>query len=107
MVGQSDYLNKNLSTRIGWEEIRAVQNENVYFLNENLANNWGASTVDLINTLSKITQSKEDPGMIYLNQYSEEIENPSLFENNILYLGLFIFLGLFVYSRTRKQKETA
>ena len=105
VVGHSDYLNKDLSTRIGWEEIRAVQNDNVYFLNENLANNWGASTVDLINTLSEITQSQEDPGMIYLNQYSEEIQNPSVFENNILYIVLFIFLGLFVYSRTRKQKE--
>ena len=52
-------MNKDLSTRIGWEEIRAVQNDNVYFLNENLANNWGASTVDLINTLSEITQSQE------------------------------------------------
>ena len=106
VVGHSDYLNKDLSTRIGWEEIRAIQNDNIYFLNENLANNWGVSTVDLINTLSEIAQSQEDPGMIYLNEYSEEIQNPSVFENNILYLVLFIFLGLFVYSRTRKQKET-
>ena len=106
VVGHSDYLNKDLSTRIGWEEIRAVQNDNVYFLNENLANNWGASTVDLINTLSEIAQFQEDPGLIYLNEYSEEIQNPSVFENNILYIVLFIFLGLFVYSRTRKQKET-
>ena len=106
VVGHSDYLNKDLSTRAGWEEIRAVKNENVYFLNENLANNWGASTVDLINTLSEIAQFQEDPGLIYLNEYSEEIQNPSVFENNILYLVLFILIGLFVYSRTRKQKET-
>ena len=106
VVGHSDYLNKDLSTRIGWEEIRAIQSDNVYFLNENLANNWGVSTVDLINTLSEIAQSQEDPGLIYLNEYSEEIQNPSVFENNILYLVLFIFLGLFVYSRTKKQKET-
>ena len=106
VVGHSDYLNKDLSTRIGWQEIRAIQNDNVYFLNENLGNNWGVSTVDLINTLSQIAQSQEDPGLIYLNEYSEEIQNPSVFENNILYLVLFIFLGLFVYSRTRKQKET-
>ena len=106
VVGHSDYLNKDLSIRAGWEEIRAVKNENVYFLNENLANNWGASTVDLINTLSEIAQFQEDPGLIYLNEYSEEIQNPSVFENNILYLVLFILIGLFVYSRTRKQKET-
>ena len=46
VVGHSDYLNKDLSTRVGWEEITAVQSGNVFFLDENLANNWGASTVD-------------------------------------------------------------
>ena len=51
VVGHSDYLNKDLSTRNGWEEITAVQSESVYFLDENLANNWGVSTVDLLNTL--------------------------------------------------------
>ena len=104
-MGHSDYLNKDLSTRVGWEQIAAVQTGNVFFLDENLANNWGVSTVDLINTLSEIAQFQEDPGLIYLNEYSEEIQNPSVFENNILYLVLFIFLGLFVYSRTKKQKE--
>ena len=106
VVGHSDYLNKDLSTRIGWEQIGAVQTGNVFFLDENLANNWGASTVDLINTLSEIGQSQEDPGLIYINQYSEEIQNPSVLVNNILYLVLFILIGLFLYSRKNQQKET-
>ena len=105
VVGHSDYLNKDLSTRVGWEEITAVQSGNVFFLDENLANNWGASTVDLLNTLSEIGQSQEDPGVVYSNLYSEEIQNSSVFENNILYLVVFILIGLVAYSRTR-QKET-
>ena len=104
VVGHSDYLNKDLSTRVGWGEITAVQSGNVFFLDENLANNWGASTVDLLNTLSEIGQSQEDPGIIYSNLYSEEIQNSSVFQNNILYLVLFILIGLVVYSRT-SQKE--
>ena len=105
VVGHSDYLNKDLSTRIGWEEITAVKSSNVYFLDENLANNWGASTVDLINTLSEIGQGQQDPGLVYLNKYTQEIQNPSVFENNLLYLVLFILIGLFVYLRTGQQKE--
>jgi iron complex transport system substrate-binding protein len=105
VVGHSDYLNKDLSTRVGWGEITAVQSGNVFFLDENLANNWGASTVDLLNTLSAIGQSQEDPGIVYSNLYSEEIQNSSVFENNILYLVMFILVGLVAYSRT-KQKET-
>jgi len=105
VVGHSDYLNKDLSTRVGWEEITAVQSGNVFFLDENLANNWGASTVDLLNTLSEIGQSQEDPGVVYSNLYSEEIQNSSVFENNILYLVVFILIGLVAYSQTR-QKET-
>ena len=106
VVGHSDYLNKDLSTRVGWEQIAAVQTGSVFFLDENLANNWGASTVDLLNTLSEIGQSQEDPGLIYINKYSEEIQNPQVFENNILYLVLFILIGLFLYSRRNQQKET-
>ena len=106
IVGHSDYLNKDLSTRVGWEEITAIQSGNLFFLDENLANNWGTNTVDLLNTLSEVTQSQEDPGVVYSNQYSDEIQNSSVFRNNILYLVLFILIGLISYSRTRtKQKE--
>ena len=106
IVGHSDYLNKDLSTRVGWEEITAIQSGNLFFLDENLANNWGTNTVDLLNTLSEVTQSQEDPGVVYSNQYSDEIQKSSVFQNNILYLVLFILIGLISYSRTRtKQKE--
>ena len=106
IVGHSDYLNKDLSTRVGWEEITAIQSGNLFFLDENLANNWGTNTVDLLNTLSEVTQSQEDPGVVYSNQYSDEIQNSSVFQNNILYLVLFILIGLISYSRTKtKQKE--
>ena len=105
IVGHSDYLNKDLSTRVGWEEITAIQSGNLFFLDENLANNWGTNTVDLLNTLSEVTQSQENPGVVYSNQYSDEIQNSSVFQNNILYLVLFILIGLIAYSRTR-QKET-
>ena len=106
IVGHSDYLNKDLSTRIGWEEITAIQSGNLFFLDENLANNWGTNTVDLLNTLSEVTQSQEDPGVVYSNQYSDEIQNSSVFQNNILYIVLFILIGLISYSRTKtKQKE--
>tara|TARA_B000000475_G_scaffold270458_1_gene266133 strand:- start:2842 stop:3849 length:1008 start_codon:yes stop_codon:yes gene_type:complete len=106
IVGHSDYLNKDLSTRVGWEEITAIQSGNLFFLDENLANNWGTNTVDLLNTLSEVTQSQENPGVVYSNQYSDEIQNSSVFQNNILYLVLFILIGLISYSRTRtKQKE--
>ena len=107
IVGHSDYLNKDLSTRVGWEEITAIQSGNLFFLDENLANNWGTNTVDLLNTLSEVTQSQEDPGVVYSNQYSDEIQNSSVFQNNILYLVLFILLGLFLYSRRNQQKEAA
>ena len=106
IVGHSDYLNKDLSTRVGWEEITAIQSGNLFFLDENLANNWGTNTVDLLNTLSEVTQLQEDPGVVYSNQYSDEIQNSSVFQNNILYIVLFILIGLISYSRTRtKQKE--
>ena len=45
IIGHSDYLNKDLSTRVGWEDINAIKNSNVYFLDENLANNWGATLI--------------------------------------------------------------
>ena len=54
VIGHSDYLNKDLSTRMGWEDINAIENSNVYFLDENLANNWGTTTVDLVEQIALI-----------------------------------------------------
>ena len=52
VIGHSDYLNKDLSTRTGWEGINAIENSNVYFLDENLANNWGTTTVELVEQIA-------------------------------------------------------
>ena len=52
VIGHSDYLNKDISTRMGWEDINAIENSNVYFLDENLANNWGTTTVDLVKQIA-------------------------------------------------------
>ena len=52
VIGHSDYLNKDLSTRMGWEDIKAIENSNVYFLDENLANNWGTTTVELVEKIA-------------------------------------------------------
>jgi len=52
VIGHSDYLNKDLSTRMGWENINAIENSNVYFLDENLANNWGTTTVELVEQIA-------------------------------------------------------
>ncbi len=43
--------------------------------------------------------------LVYSNLYSEEIQNSSVFENNILYLVLFILIGLVGYSRTRQKEK--
>ena len=52
VIGHSDYLNKDLSTRMGWKDINAIENSNVYFLDENLANNWGTTTVELVEQIA-------------------------------------------------------
>ena len=52
VIGHSDYLNKDISTRMGWEDINAIENSNVYFLDENLANNWGTTTVELVEQIA-------------------------------------------------------
>ena len=52
VIGHSDYLNKDLSTRVGWEDMNAIENSNVYFLDENLANNWGTTTVELVEQIA-------------------------------------------------------
>jgi len=54
VVGHSDYLNKDFSTRPGWQDIKAIDSSNVYFLDENLANNWGTNTVRLVEEISNI-----------------------------------------------------
>ena len=103
VVGHSDYLNKDLSTRPDWKSISAVENGRVYFLDENLANNWGVSTVDLLNVLSEVVQSNQDPGILYLNKYFDDIQNLSSFQLNQI-LILLLVMTLIILTIRRKQK---
>lgn len=90
IVGHSDYLNKDLSTRAGWEAINAVQNENVYFLDENLANNWGTTTVQLVSELS--------------NSFSET-NKTNEFSDVFVLISLLVLsiIGIYI-PRKRKEK---
>ena len=54
VVGHSDYLNKDLSIRDGWGNLTAVQNSNVYFLDDTLASNWGTTTLELVSSLADV-----------------------------------------------------
>ena len=90
IVGHSDYLNKDLSTRAGWEAINAVQNENVYFLDENLANNWGTTTVQLVSELS--------------NSFSET-NKTNEFSDVFVLISLLVLSTIGIYiPRKRKEK---
>ncbi len=90
IVGHSDYLNKDLSTRAGWEAINAVQNDNVYFLDENLANNWGTTTVQLVSELS--------------NSFSET-NKTNEFSDVFVLISLLVLSTMGIYfSRKRKEK---
>ena len=66
VVGHSDYLNKDLSIREGWGNISAVENSNVFFLNDTLASNWGTTTVQLVEEISSIFEES-----IQTNPYSD------------------------------------
>ena len=90
IVGHSDYLNKDLSTRAGWETINAVQNDNVYFLDENLANNWGTTTVQLVSELS--------------NSFSET-NKTNEFSDVFVLISLLVLSTIGIYiPRKRKEK---
>ena len=85
VVGHSDYLNKDLSIRDGWENINAVQSSNVYFLDDTLASNWGTTTLELVETLSATFEESAET-----NPYSDYLLLVSL---------LFLVIMLFVLTR--------
>lgn len=85
VVGHTDYLNKDLSLRPGWENMKAIEHSNIVFLNENLANNWGTTTVELVETLS--------------NSFKESIQtNP--YSNYFLLISL-MFLVTMIFLLTK------
>ena len=65
IVGHTDYLNKDLSIREGWGSITAVENSNVFFLNDTLASNWGTTTVQLVEEISSIFEESIQTCLLY------------------------------------------
>ena len=91
VIGHSDYLNKDLSTRMGWKDINAIENSNVYFLDENLANNWGTTTVDLVEQIALTFEESAQT-----NPYSDYLLLLSL---------LVLVIMLFVFTRTSTKAK--
>ena len=91
VVGHSDYLNKDLSIRDGWGNLIAVQNSNVYFLDDTLASNWGTTTVELVSSLADVF---------------EESAQTNVYSDYLLLLSLLVLvIMLFMFTRrTTKEK---
>ena len=89
VVGHSDYLNKDLSIREGWGNISAVENSNVYFLDDTLASNWGTTTVQLVEELSTTF---------------EESAQTNVYSDQLLLISL-LFLVIMVYVLTRRNAK--
>ncbi len=89
VVGHSDYLNKDLSIREGWENISAVESSNVYFLDDTLASNWGTTTVQLVMELST---------------NFEESAQTNVYSDQLLLISL-LFLVIMIYVLTRRNTK--
>ena len=90
VIGHSDYLNKDLSTRMGWEDINAIEKSNVYFLDENLANNWGTTTVELVEQIALT--------------FEESTQN-NLYSDYLLLISLLILVMIVFFSNRINTKE--
>ena len=90
VIGHSDYLNKDLSTRMGWEGINAIEKSNVYFLDENLANNWGTTTVELVEQIALTFEESAQT-----NPYSDYL----------LLISLLILVTIVFFSNRINTKE--
>ena len=89
VVGHSDYLNKDLSIREGWGNISAVENSNVYFLDDTLASNWGTTTVQLVEELFTTF---------------EESAQTNVYSDQLLLISL-LFLVIMIYVLTRRNTK--
>ena len=89
VVGHSDYLNKDLSIREGWGNITAVENSNIFFLEETLASNWGTTTVQLVEEISLTFEES-----VQTNPYSDYL----------LLISLLV-LVIMIYIFTRKNTD--
>ena len=91
VVGHSDYLNKDLSIRDGWRDISAVENSNVFFLDDTLASNWGTTTVQLVKDISSTFEESKQ-----INPYSDYLLLLSL---------LFLVILIFVFVRNNNKQQ--
>ena len=91
VVGHTDYLNKDLSIRDGWRDISAVENSNVFFLDDTLASNWGTTTVQLVKDISSTFEESKQ-----INPYSDYLLLLSL---------LFLVILIFVFVRNNNKQQ--
>ena len=94
IVGHKESFDSRLENRPNWSNISAVKNEKIIYLEENLANNWGTSSVDLLEELAIQTGAIE----------KEENNTKQIFYW-WFYIVVIISSVLIMNSRTRKTKE--
>ena len=95
IVGHKESFDSRLENRPNWSNISAVKNEKIIYLEENLANNWGTSSVDLLEEIAKQTGAIE-----------KEENNTKQTFYWWFYIVVIISSVLIMNSRTRKQRST-
>ena len=56
VIGHRETLNNEIENRPSWRRISAVRENKIFYIDENLANNWGISSVELLRTIAKETE---------------------------------------------------
>jgi iron complex transport system substrate-binding protein len=56
IVGHRETLKNEIENRPSWGRISAVKENKIFYIDENLANNWGISSVDLLRTIAIETE---------------------------------------------------
>ena len=94
IVGHKDGVGSRVENRPSWSNISAVKNKKIIYLEENLANNWGISSVDLLEDIATQT------GLI---QAVKNKKRDSL--HWMFYIVVIISSMLIMNNRIRKTKE--
>jgi iron complex transport system substrate-binding protein len=93
ILGHKEALNSDPRNRPNWRSISAVQTDDILYLDENLANNWGIYSVELLRTIAVETE------VLVLKQ--NKITNKD-------YWHIYIFtipILLLIMKAKRKRKE--
>ena len=56
IIGHRETLNNEIENRPSWGRISAVKENKIFYIDENLANNWGISSVELLRTIAIETE---------------------------------------------------